>query len=257
VIFIKYYNYEDLSIDSTKKPFNTHLWWVISASLWFMVDSTNRLVLLKSVDKGESWTTATTRSHKIQMGWNDGTYIWLVDCDNDGTADDFDVWKITTDGNDTITSIATSSGADANSVYVIDIFKMGSDVLVMNLEKRSTVDKIVVWDVDADPFVEKDTYNLPYDYVSHMWGIVHSHFANDNYLTIIGQDNAGTKHAQVFWYQHNVSTLGAGNTNTGWEIPTDINARGMAYDDANDIFMVLKKESDQLNYLCKVNIEVV
>ena len=159
---MKYYNYEDLSIESSKKPHNIHLWWEVSSSLWFMVDSTNQLVLLKSINKGSSWSIVTTRSHKIQSGWNDGTYIWLVDCDNDGTADDFDVWKITVDGNDTITSIGTSSGADINTVYAYDIFKIGTDVFVINHEKSGGVDFLfIVWDVDTAPFTKKDDLIAP------------------------------------------------------------------------------------------------
>lgn len=220
-----------------------------------MVDNADPTKLYKSTDKGDNWALITTRDHLIQSAWHDRTngIIWFVDCDNPGS--DFDVWYIDL-SDDSITPIATSSGADADSVYVIDIFIIGSDVLVMNWEERSGTNTLIVWDVDTDPFVEKDTIIFAVTYVSHMWGVVHSHFVNDHYLTIIGEDNSGTKEALVVRYEHTAPILALGNTNTGWEVPTNKSARGMAYDDVNDIFMVLKKNSDQLNYLVKINLEV-
>ena len=248
---IKYYNYEDLGIVSAKKPFNTHLWWVISDTLWLMVDSTNQLVLLKSVDKGANWTTVTTRDHKIQSGWNDGTYIWLVDCDNDATADDFDVWKITIDGNETITPIGTSTGADADTVYAGDIFIITGDVFVVNFEKRSTLEKVVVWEVASAPFTEKNVFNCdPFEFEKWYKGIVFG----DKYYNVMEDLYSTNEDLVIMNYDKSDIDIDFTERLYDYIRPINLSSAGMAYDNDNLIYFIEKKVSDSKNYLVAYSI---
>ena len=128
---MEYDNYIDLGIISTKKPFNTHLWWFHSTYGIVMVDSTNQTVLLHStiarllVDPSD-WSVINlsdnTNSYKIQAGWLDGNDLWLVMCDNDATADDFEVFFIELDDSNDCNPIDVSAGGGANSVKAFDIF---------------------------------------------------------------------------------------------------------------------------------------
>ncbi|KKN42529.1 hypothetical protein LCGC14_0712150, partial [marine sediment metagenome] len=138
---MKKYEFVDLGIDSTKYPFNTHLWWEHSTYGIYMVDGSDQTVLLQStiarllVD-GSDWSIIdlrdNTNSYKIQAGWLDGNDLWLVSCDNDGTADDFEVFFVELDDSNDCNPIAVSAGADVNTVYAFDIFKIGADHFVIN-----------------------------------------------------------------------------------------------------------------------------
>ena len=251
----KGYKFTDLEITSAKLPQNTHLIWEISSSLMFLVAQddppTNyQTKLYKSVDKGDNWTLVTTRDHKIQSGWNDGTYIWLVDCDNDGTADDFDVWKITVDGNDTITSIGTSAGAELNSVYTGDIFKIGTDVFVSNYEVRGANKQLVVWDVDTAPFTEKDTAIVSYTGSTEFFkGVV----TGTIFYDVLDIPSLGDIYAIV--YDNSVpSLLFKVNQLENYGIPTNESQTGTSYDDSNFIYFVAKKTADNKNYLVTYSI---
>ena len=112
-----------------KKPFNTHLWWVISDFLWYMVDSSNQKVLLKSVDKGVNWTIVHTRSENIARGFRDGTNIWLVDCDYDGT--ESKIWVLYT-AND------YASERFAFNADVYDIFRYNNETYIIYTEIQYT-----------------------------------------------------------------------------------------------------------------------
>lgn len=163
---VKSYRYVDLGIVSAKLPFNTHLWWEHATYGLFLVDSTDQTKLFYSTDEGDNWSEVdlsdNDNSYKIQAGWLDGVDLWLVMCDNDGTADDFEVCYIELDDSNDCNHIAVSVGADANTVYAHDIFKIGTDHYVYNEEDRDAGDHYrVIWDVDADPFVEKATLGDP------------------------------------------------------------------------------------------------
>ena len=140
------------------------LQWYHDTYGFYYVDNGDQTKLKKTTDDGENvsnidLTSAT--SQKIQAGWLDTNDLWLVCCDNDGTADDFTVVVIELDNSDTVVDKGDSSGADANSVYAWDIFLIGTDHLVLNSETRGGPPKMVVWDVDAHPFTEKDNEGQP------------------------------------------------------------------------------------------------
>lgn len=167
------YNYKDTEKDLTNKPANTHLIIELDSDEFYFVKITTEVELYHynvstgvetqiDIDPSNSSGDNKSRDHKIQALWHDKTnsIIWGLDCDNDGTADDFDVWKLDYSSSKTaptVTEVGTSTGADANSVYAHDIFKIGSDTFVINIEERSSDLYTVVWDVDVSPFVEKDS----------------------------------------------------------------------------------------------------
>ena len=154
------YQFKDTTYGLTHLPYNTHL--INETTLYlYYVSADNQCELWKYTKSLGTDELLQTRDHKIQALWNDGTYIWGVDCDNDGTADDFDVWKILI-SDDTFTVIGTSAGADADSVYVLDVYVSGGNTYVSNIETRNAgVNKyIVIWDVDTAPFTEKDTQEI-------------------------------------------------------------------------------------------------
>ena len=254
---MKHYRFKDLGITSTKKPFSTHLWWVHSTYGIFMVDSTNQAVLLHSTKArllvdGSDWSTVdlsdNTNSYKIQAGWLDGNDLWLVMCDNDGTADDFEVCFIEFDDSNDCNPIAVSAGADVNTVYAFDIFKIGTDHFVINKETRAGALTLVCWDVDA-AFVEKDTFTEDADFTD-----------NDGfYFGIV----TGTKYYSFMSYQNNLGPIlyvqydnsipafiipvvaGIGD----YRGPTDKNMRGVSYDGSDLLIFVGKQNADGKNYL--------
>ena len=126
--------YTDLGIISTKKPFNTHLFWEHSIYGLILVDVDDQTKLFISTNKGDSWSeidlSDNANSYKIQSGWLDGNDLWLVMCDNDGTADDFEVCYVELDDSNDCNPIGISAGGDVNTYYVIDIFKI--ELIIMS-----------------------------------------------------------------------------------------------------------------------------
>ncbi len=249
--------YTNLGIVSTKKPFNTHLWWFHSTYGIVMVDSTNQTVLLHStiarllVD-GNDWSvinlTDNTNSYKIQAGWLDGNDLWLVSCDNDGTADDFEVFFIELDDSNDCNPIGVSAGATANTVYAFDIFKIGTDHFVINKETRTGSLTLVVWDVDA-AFVEKGTFVEDAGFTDNdgfYFGIV----TGTKYYSFMSYNNAGGPILYVS-YDNSIPSLTvpvvAGVA--AHAATTDKNMRGVSYDGNDSLIFVGRQIADTKNYL--------
>ena len=256
---MKYFNYTKVgAVENGKKPFTTHLVWEHSTYGLYFVDSADQTVLLKTTDKGVTVTTVdisdNANSYKIQAGWLDGVDLWLVMCDNDGTADDFEVCYIEMDDSDDCNPITVSAGADINTVYAFDIFKIGTDHFVINYEERAGSRRIVIWDVDANPFVEKDNEAIPgRTYEAHGVGVVNG----PNYYSVVTIDNAGTKQAQFLYYNNGIPALNQGATNDGYSLASEDNKKGMAYDNINFIYMVVTKIADGLDYLVRMNVVAI
>lgn len=232
--------YEDLKIVSARKPQNTHLWIETTAGVLYLVDSVDNTKLYKSTDKGDTWVQVDidpsntsgdqkSRDHKIKALWNDGTYIHGVDCDNDGTADNFDVWKLLL-ADDTVTEVGTETGADADSVYVFDIFKIGSDVYVWNVESRGGVNstRVVVWDVDVSPFTEIVVKN--YFLESFNWNF--SYCVVVGTLAYIAYNITGGDDYSYLKFDSVGDTLVRQNSLplSDYTVPTNENQLGIAYD---------------------------
>ena len=257
--------YTNLGIVSTKKPFNTHLWWFHSTYGIVMVDSTNQTVLLHStiarllVD-GNDWSvinlTDNTNSYKIQAGWLDGNDLWLVSCDNDGTADDFEVFFIELDDSNDCNPIDVSTGGDANSVKAFDIFKIGANFYVINKEDRTASEFLVVWDVDTNPFVEKSALDVGGIGVSTNdigFGIV----IGDDYHFTWDKTGGGNDQIAIENYDGIIEIIGAvpdpesfPGALTAYSLPNR-SMSGITFDGIDTINYVVNKDSDGKNYLVK------
>lgn len=250
---MKHYRFQSLGISSTKAPFNSHLWWRHTTYGILMVDSTNQAVLLHStkarllVDPSD-WSTVdlsdNTNSYKIQAGWLDGNDLWLVMCDNDGTADDFEVCFIELDDSNDCNPTGVSAGADVNTVYAGDIFKIGANHYVINREERAAVMKVVVWDVDV-AFVEK--FVLGSSNTELYYGVVEG----NNYWAVrgrVGQDLVMTQ------YDDTGPTITAFASTAVYEPTNEVNQRSHAYDGSNIISFAAKKKADGFDYLLQYNI---
>jgi hypothetical protein len=222
-----------------------------------MVDSTDQTKLLISTDEGANFTNIdlsdNTNSYKIQAGWLDGNDLWLVMCDNDGTADDFEVCFIELDDSNDCNPVAVSAGADNNTVYAYDIFKIGSNHYVINTEERaaSGVPIIVVWDVDA-AFVEKDTWTgVDCQTAGNTFnispGVVVSQKA---YFAI---DFPECADIIMFWYDDAITTIVEGDDQNGYSAPSRTQ-QAMAYDGSNIFHFVVNKDADGLDYRAEYSI---
>ncbi len=254
---VKHYRFKDLAITSTKGPFNTNLLWEHATYGIFMVDSTNQTVLLHStktrlIVDGSDWDivdlSANTNSYKIQAGWLDGNDLWLVMCDNDGTADDFEVCFIEFDDSNDCNPVAVSAGADVNTVYAFDIFKIGTDHFVINKETRGGVLTLVCWDVDA-AFVEKADF-LEDEHFTDNDGFYFGIVTGTKYYSFMSYKD-GDGPILYIQYDNSVPVFtipvvaGIGD----YIGPTDKNMRGVAYDGSDTLIFVGKQIADSKNYL--------
>ncbi len=242
--------YTDLGITSTKKPFTTHLFWEHSTYGIFMVDSTDQTKLLKSTKArllvdGSDWDiidlSDNTNSYKIQAGWLDGVDLWLVMCDNDGTADDFEVCFIEMDDSDDCNPVAVSAGADINTVYAYDIFKIGANHYVMNRESRAATVLYVVWDVDA-AFVEKANIGAGVPTIN-TYGLV---TGNDFYFMASNAAAGGS--VFMYLYDDTIPSITLRDSDLGtYQLSSVPNQLSLAYDGNNIIYFIL--DSGGLHYL--------
>ncbi|KKL18359.1 hypothetical protein LCGC14_2476290, partial [marine sediment metagenome] len=261
--------YKALGITSAKKPQTTHLWWETDAGGLYLVDSADNTKIYYSSDKGANWTQIDvdpsdssgdnkSRDHNIRVAFHDGDnkIIWFADCDNDGTADDFDVWKLDYSASEsapTTTEIGTSAAPDANTVYVYDIWVFDGNTYVLNQEHRAGDQKIVHWDVDTAPFVEKQlenalniTTNLlifgikDADSLNKFWGFEDG--AEDLYFLNGSADGS-------------INFSRSGLQSEIYGIPTALNLQGVSYDNTNTIYFIVKKIADGNPYLASFNLD--
>jgi len=252
---MKYKNYFDLGITSSKKPFNTHLWWEHATYGLVLVDSANQTKLFISTDKGANWSeidlSDNTNTYKIQAGWLDGNDLWLVMCDNDAFSDDFEVFFIELDDSNDCNPIAISSGGDANSVKAFDIFKIGANFYVYSIEDQAGTLYDVVTDVDTNPFVQKDARQLGPTVTAYNdagFGVV----IGTNFFFLIDSQKGGEK-VGIENYESVAGTLGTagiyGGIFTAYSISSDRNLAGLAYDGTGTIYTIIEKDADSKNYL--------
>jgi hypothetical protein len=248
---VKYYNYTYLrDTENNKKPYNALLAWEHSTYGLFFVDAANQTKLFYTPDEGvnvdEVDLSDNTNSYKIQAGWLDGNDLWLLMCDNDGTADDFEVCYVEMDDSNDCNPVAVSAGADANTVYATDIFKIGAEMRVINWEDRAGIGTMVVWDVDANPFVELDDQGQ--DDIQNMsrgGGVV----VGTKYWYVFVYDDAGTKKARLSYFEDATDTIAKFNGVDGYQLSTNFSLHGMAYDGSNILYINLEKVADSKNYL--------
>ncbi|KKM01800.1 hypothetical protein LCGC14_1790840, partial [marine sediment metagenome] len=265
---IKLKNYDNLGHVSSIKPPNTSLLIELTtAGEMYCVSSQSDLniKLYYTANKALSWTQLDvdpsntsgdnkSRDHKISAAWHDPTnsIIHFVDCDNDGTADDYDVWKLdytSSKSAPTVTEIGSDSGAVANSLFIWDIFKIGSDYFIIG--KRSNL--IVVHKVTVAPFVVQDTLaegDIQNDFT---YGII----VGNIYYSVV-TDN--TVRLNILDYDHNITTIAisasSGSIHPGVDflLPASRNQHGVAYDGLNILYCIGLRKSDSKTFLFNYSI---
>ena len=248
--------FKDISIVSAKKPISSNLWWETVAGGLYLVDSGNDKHIFYSSDKADNWSQIdidpsdssgdnVSRDHTIRSGWHDrpNKIIYFVDCDNDGTADDFDVWKLdysASESSPTVTEIGTSPAPNqANSVYVHDIFMIGVNVYVMNREDDigggGGDNDLVVWDVDTAPFTEQDRLDAgDWTFQSSYLGVVNGNLYYNVLASTTGSFLMGIT------YNHGTTTIAFGGSSTqqiNTVIPS-LSQNGVSFDGVDNLNFV-------------------
>jgi hypothetical protein len=256
----EWYQFKDTELDlSADLPENTHLIIELTSGNLIYVEGTTQLKVYHfdtdtgtetqlDVDPSDSSGDNKSRDHKIQSLWHDrdNQIIWGVDCDNDGTADDFDVWKLdysASETSPTVTEVGSSAGADANTVYAHDIFKIGANMYVSNTEERAAVKKWVVWDVDVAPFVEQDNTGIGAVGLWFSFGVV----VGDDYWVCFDSQPVDTVY--ILKFDSIVPDLANKETIIDYSQASEKNLLGMAYDGVDTIYFICEKDADSKNYL--------
>ena len=240
---LKHYRYKDIGIVSAKKPFNTHLWWGHSTYGLVLVDSGDQTKLYISTDKSDNWvnidlTGSTTK--KIQSGWLDVNDLWLVTCDNPDN--EFTVIYVELDNSNNVVDVGDSTVGDAGTVYAYDIWKRASDFFVVMITTLAGNNGILMWEVTSAPFAAGGHFapggGLTYDDCS--FGVVAPSFT---YFYV--QDSDG----DIQLIQTLNLALFLTGTIDNTTLPDDINQKGVAYDDDDSIYFILKLTADGKKYL--------
>ena len=255
----EYNNYEDMGVNLSNSIANTHSIWELTLDyFYFVVPSQLKLYLFQvstgtqteiDIDPGDLSGDNKSRIQKIQSGWHDraNSIIWFVDCDN--PSNDFDVWKLdytSSKTSPTVTEIGTSSGADANTVFAGDIFIITGNVFVVNFEKRSTLEKVVVWEVALAPFTEKNVFNCdPFEFEKWYKGVV----VGDKFYCVM-EDLYSTNEDLVIM-NYDKSDVDIDFTERLYDHirPDNLSQAGMTYDGNDKFYFVVKKVADSQNYL--------
>lgn len=250
----KYYNYENLSIVSSRKPFNTHLWWEHATYGLILVDSVDQEKLYISTNKCKSWSeidlSDNANSYKIQAGWLDGNDLWLVMCDNPGN--NFEVCFVELDDSNDCNPVAVSTGADANTVYVGDIFKLGSDFFVIDIEYRSSTRYHVMWKVTISPLTIEYTVSYGATGTRFGYGLVATFELNDYYWFTF--DALADNQVYIFYFRpgYGMSNESSPPGLADYLIVDDQNLCGLIHVEDDLFYGVFKKKSDSLNYLIRL-----
>ena len=258
---MKKYEFVDLEIDSTKYPFNTHLFWEHSTYGIFMVDGTDQTVLLHStiarlLIDGSDWDIVdlsdNTNSYKIQSGYLDGNDLWLIMCDNDGTADDYEVCYIEFDDSNDCNPVGVSTLGDINTIYAYDIIKMG-DGNFYSLSRNLRSGGLPFSDIDivtTAPFVHKSHFNNALDDMSFAVAtgsttFIHTQHNTDFDIILVYEYDTGTENLTIL--SINLPRP------TNYTLPPR-SQTALAYNDLNIIYFVAQKDSDSKFYLWTYNI---
>ncbi len=245
------YRFKALGITSTKKPFNTHLWWEMSNGDLLLVDSTSQTDLLISDDKGANWNTVSTgsfsggkitRTQNIQMGWQDrdDDKIWFVDCDNDGVDNTFTVWYLTIS---TYILTEVDDKVETTAIYVYDINKRDGKIEVVLREVNFDNHRIRFYDVDQSPFTETYSVNL-----NTPWALTT--------MVVIGTTSYGvldhSTNLRYLTFDGTIVQLKVVKLN--YSLPASMNQWGHAYDNIDNLYFSGVRDADGLTYLIKYNI---
>lgn len=254
---MKHYEYIDLGINSTKKPFSTHLWWWHQTYGIYMVDSTNQKILLKStiarlqID-GSDWDTidlATPFStdQKIQAGYLDGNDLWLLMCNIGGFSRNFEVGYVELDNSDNVVVNGIGS-VSPYDMYAYDLFKIGTTMYAQVAEYRQSpaFDTFLkIYDVTSTPTLLDTLLPEQNNLGPHCM-----------YGSVVGTDYYWVNDRSSFWqckmYKFDSITdtitalAGESQTNTGW---TSREKEAMMYDGGDKLYFLLKDSANTDYYL--------
>ena len=175
-------------------------------------------------------------------------------CDNDGTADDFEVFYIELDDANDCNPVGVSAGATADTVYAYDIFKIDSNMYVLDKEDNP-FKKYVLWDVTSAP-LNNDFQFTPDD----------SSDFDASFVAVVGSDayypswdfNLGvTDYFRIFKIDPDAGgnkIIYQSNGEAGWKLATDKNLYGMAYDGSDLLFFHIEKQADNKNHFMEYSI---
>lgn len=248
----KAFKFVDLGITSAKLPFNTHLFWEHATYGLILVDADDQTKLFISTDKGDNWAeidlSDNANSYKIQSGWLDGNDLWLIMCDNDGTADDFEVCFIELDDSNDCNPIGVSAGADANTVYAYDIWVYDGNTYALSVREFLGSNIGIIWDVDTHPFTNKDGLQIEdYTLQTFSFGVI---VGDDIYFLV--DDDAGQIIMVI--YDHSGTSFSQKNSyDAAYSLPSRAQ-QSLAYDDSNLLYLILNKDGDSKNYLITYSI---
>jgi hypothetical protein len=240
---LKYYNYEDLGITSTRKPKNTHLFIETTSGVLYIVDSIDPTKIYKSIDKGANWMLIETRSETIVSANLRSGIIYYMESSLNFTG--FRSFSLNT-GND---SISESLNRTAYSEDGLDWFWDGEDD----------------WQVWVDD--DGSDYSIYFFYGGTCGNaFTPSHAGNPLHVSFM------TQAQNKVWYiaeienkalnLHSFDLVCPGATHiveyvlgyTTYELPSDRNQISIAYDGSDVLYFILKKIADSKNYLCSYSI---
>jgi len=235
------YNYSNTNYTFTHAPANNHLIVETPLAIYY-VSTDNRLQLWKYTIATHTDALITTRSVFIQAIWYDRTngVLWCGD-GSDLCGGFLFSWKVTI-ATDTVTPISTFS--DLPRAYSVgDLFIIGANTyMICGIGTGA----IYVFDVDTDPFVQKDLDATGYVYIS--FGVV---IGTDFYCF---GDNTFTSTIGIIKYESATSTIIPLDSIVGYSMTSTKALRGLAYDGNDTIYFILNKDADSKNYLCTYSI---
>ncbi|MCK5317227.1 MAG: hypothetical protein KAJ55_04900, partial [Anaerolineales bacterium] len=154
---MKHDRYKDLGIVSAKKPADAYRIIETEAGVLYMVDSADEDVLLKSVDKGDNWTTVyTDNGWTIDAIFYDYTSKLLWIARNDGAGHP-KIRYFDTDDSDSATEMDQYTTGDAGTYTIMTIFRTNNKIYAINFEDRAGTETFSIQKIDVDPMVNTDS----------------------------------------------------------------------------------------------------
>lgn len=241
---MKYNNYTDLGIVSSKKPTDLHLFFEINSGFLYLVDSADRTKFYKSLDKGDNWTQVDvdpndssgdnkSRDFGTFFAWHDraNTIIYLLDFDNVG--DTLYPWKIDY-SDDTVTDLGSIAKTD---IIPSDIFIIGSDIFVFVYHKNAGQDQFEIFKWVDPNWVSQDTHNLANLYFGNSGVVVGNLF----YFRV---EDAANDETYIYSYTHATTTIAQLLDVGNYDNPDEEALGAMTYDNKNILGFVVKDGAD-------------
>jgi hypothetical protein len=236
---MEYKNYTNLGIISPKKPFNAHLIWETNTSgTWYMVDSTDQTILLKTTDKGDNYSTVANRTRKIQSGWYDrsASKIYFVSCDQVDTQ--FTTWYL--DLSDDSENAQDTHAATTISAFDIVFSTTDSAFYVLGSEDVAATIKFAMYKLIAGNWTLRATEQAFGSMSFMIPDVVH---AGGTFVTMLAKITGGN--VKLFaWDDSTPGFFEAIDIGANTDLPSGWNQRGISKDVNNIIYFLIKDTAD-------------